>query len=38
MSHDAPAEIKGLPENARTPLKPGETYKNTIMFKFSVAP
>ncbi len=26
MSHDAPAEIKGLPENARTPLKPGETY------------
>lgn len=26
MSHDAPAEIKGLPENARTPLNPGETY------------
>lgn len=26
MSHDAPVEIKGLPENARTPLKPGEAY------------
>lgn len=26
MSHDAPVEIKGLPENARIPLKPGEHY------------
>lgn len=26
MSHDTPTHIKGLPDNARTPLQPGETY------------
>ncbi|MDE3033735.1 MAG: OPT/YSL family transporter, partial [Acidobacteriota bacterium] len=26
MSHDAPAELHGLPENARRPLNPGESY------------
>ncbi|MDR1841351.1 MAG: oligopeptide transporter, OPT family [Holophagales bacterium] len=26
MSHSAPDEIKGLPENARRPLEPGENY------------
>jgi putative OPT family oligopeptide transporter len=26
MSHDAPAELQGLPENARHPLNPGESY------------
>lgn len=30
MSHDAPVEIKGLPDNARRPLNPGEAYVGLV--------